>query len=181
MTGPPRRIVLVGFMGSGKTTVGASLARILGWRFEDMDVRISAENGLSVAEIFGRRGEAFFRAEEARVAAALRGRERLVVAAGGGAFATPATREALQAGAAAVWLKCDLETILARVPLDGSRPLASSRETIGRLLAEREPSYRLADLTVDASGRLPEAVAREIVDCLFAGQAADGRGGRPNR
>jgi shikimate kinase len=138
MTGPPRRIVLVGFMGSGKTTVGASLARILGWRFEDMDVRISA-------------------------------------------FATPATREALQAGAAAVWLKCDLETILARVPLDGSRPLASSRETIGRLLAEREPSYRLADLTVDASGRLPEAVAREIVDCLFAGQAADGRGGRPNR
>ena len=181
MTGPPRRVVLVGFMGSGKTTVGTSLARILGWRFEDMDARISEENGLSVAEIFGGRGEAFFRAEEARVAAALRGRERLVVAAGGGAFATPATREALRAGAAAVWLRCDLETILARVPLDGSRPLASSRETIVRLLAEREPSYRLADLTVDASGQPPEAVAREIVDCLFADQAAAGRGGRPNR
>ena len=181
MTAPVRRIVLVGFMGSGKTTIGASLARILGWRFEDMDARIAAENGLSVAEIFGRRGEAFFRAEEARVAAALGGREELVVAAGGGAFATEATREALRAGAATVWLKCDLKTILARVPLDGSRPLASSRETIVRLLAEREPSYRLADLTVDASGKPPKAVAQEIVDWLFADEAAAGRGGRPNR
>src|SRR6185295_16181356 len=124
---------------------------------------------------------AFFRAEEARVAAALGGREGLVVAAGGGAFATEATREALRAGAATVWLKCDLKTILARVPLDGSRPLASSRETIVRLLAEREPSYRLADLTVDASGKSPEAVAREIADGLFAGRPAEGSGGRTDR
>jgi len=181
MSEPPRRVVLVGFMGSGKTTVGASLARLLDWPLVDMDAQIEEDTGLSVAEIFGRRGEAFFREQEARLADALRGRERLVVAAGGGAFATRATREALKAGAAAVWLKCDLETILARVPLDGSRPLASSRETIRRLLAEREPSYRLADLTVDASGRSPEAVAREIADGLFPGRAAAGRGGRPNR
>jgi shikimate kinase len=177
----PRRIVLVGFMGSGKTTVGQSLALLLGWSLVDMDARIEDEAGLPVADIFRQRGEPSFREHETRLALALRDRERVVVAAGGGAFATPATREALQAGAATVWLRCDLETILSRVPLDGSRPLASSRETILRLLAEREPSYRLADLTVDASGRSPEAVAREIADGLFAGRAAAGRGGRPNR
>jgi shikimate kinase len=177
----PPRVVLVGFMGSGKTTVGESLARQLHWTLVDMDARIQEETGLSVAEIFRGRGEAFFRDQETRLAVALRDRERLVVAAGGGAFATPATREALRAGATTVWLRCDVETILSRVPLDGSRPLASSRETILRLLAEREPSYRLADLTVDASGRSPEAVAREIADCLFAGRDAAGPGGRPNR
>jgi shikimate kinase len=178
---PPRRIVLVGFMGSGKTTVGQSLADRLRWTFVDMDARIEEESGLSVAGIFRSRGEAFFREREARLALALAGQERLVVAAGGGAFALPATREALRAGAATVWLRCDLETILARVPLDGSRPLASSRETIRRLLAEREPSYRLADLTVDASGRSPEAVAGEIADCLFAGGPPAGPGGTPAR
>lgn len=177
----PRRIVLVGFMGSGKTTVGASLALRLGWTLVDMDARIEEETGLSVAAIFRGRGEAFFRERETRLALELRDRERVVVAAGGGAFATPATRDALRAGAATVWLRCDVETILSRVPLDGSRPLASSRETILRLLAEREPSYRQADLTVDASGRSPEAVAREITDCLFAGRPAPDPGGRSHR
>ncbi len=181
MPEPPRRVVLVGFMGSGKTTVGQSLAERLRWTLVDMDARIEEETGLSVAGIFRSRGEAFFRERETGLALALRGEQRLVVAAGGGAFTIPSTREALRAGAATVWLRCDLETILARVPLDGSRPLASSRETIRRLLAEREPSYRLADLTVDTSGRSPEAVAREIEDCLFAGGPAAGPGGRRDR
>jgi len=177
----PRRIVLVGFMGSGKTTVGRRLSGILGWTLVDMDTQIEAEAGLSVADMFRERGEAFFREQETRLARALGDRERIVVAAGGGAFATPATRDALRAGAATVWLRCELDTILSRLPLDGSRPLASSRETIRRLFAEREPSYRLADLSVDASRRSPEAVAREIADCLFAGRAVAGPGGRPDR
>ena len=177
----PRRIVLVGFMGSGKTTVGESLARLLRWTLVDMDARIEEETGRSVADIFRGRGEAFFRDRETRLALALHDQDQVVVAAGGGAFATDTTREALRAGAATVWLRCDPETILSRVPIDGSRPLASSRETILRLLAEREPSYRLADLTVDASGRSPEAVAREIADCLFGGDAGACPGGRPNR
>ena len=181
MADPPRRIVLVGFMGSGKTTVGQSLAERLRWTLVDMDAQIEQDIGLSVAGIFRSHGEAFFREREAHLALALSSQERLVVAAGGGAFAMPATREALRAGAATMWLRCDVETILSRVPLDGSRPLASSRETIRRLLAEREPSYRLADLTVDASGRSPEAVAREIADGLFAGRPAEGSGGRSDR
>ena len=76
-----------------------------------------------------------------------------------------------------MWLRCGLETILGRIVLDGSRPLASSRETIRRLLAEREPSYRLADLTVDTL-RSPAAVALEIAGCLFGGGAGQGPGGR---
>jgi shikimate kinase len=175
-------VVLVGFMASGKTTVGQSLARQLGWRLVDMDARIEQETGLSVAEIFRSRGEAFFREAEKRLAVALHDEEGVVVAAGGGAFATPSTREALRKGAATVWLRCDLETILDRVAYDGSRPLAPDRETIGRLFTEREPHYRQADLAVDASGRPPEVVAREIADTLFAGHvAAAGPGGRPSR
>jgi shikimate kinase len=181
MPDPPRRIVLVGFMGSGKTTVGDNLARLLGWTLVDMDASLEEEAGLSVAEMFRRRGEAFFRERETQLALALSDRDRVVVAAGGGAFATPATREALRSGASTAWLRCDLDTILSRVPIDGSRPLASSHETIRRLFAEREPSYRLADLTVDASGQTPEALARVIADCLFTGRAAVGRGGRPDR
>jgi shikimate kinase len=125
-----------------------------------------------VAEIFRRRGEAAFREEEKALALALAPRERLVVAAGGGAFAQPETREALRRGAAAVWLRCDLETVLARIPADGSRPLAGSRETIAALFAAREPSYRLADFTFDSARRRPEALAREIADAVFGRPSA---------
>jgi len=178
----PTRVVLVGFMACGKTTVGESLARRLGWTLVDMDAEIERAAGLSVAAIFQSRGEAFFREEERRLALALQERDRVVVAAGGGAFATPATRETLRRGAATVWLRCDLRIVLDRVRFDGSRPLAPDRETIGRLFAEREPAYRLADLTVDASRRSPEAVAREIADNLFASNAAAvDAGGRPDR
>lgn len=154
------RIVLVGFMGSGKTAVGGELARLLGWAFRDMDRSIEARTGLTIAETFRERGEAFFREEERRAALEASRMKDCVVAAGGGAFAVPETREALQKGAVTVWLKCDLPTLLERIPHDGSRPLAANRETMARLLAEREASYRLADLVVDASGAISEIALR---------------------
>jgi shikimate kinase len=163
---PVRRVVLVGFMGAGKSTVGLELARLLGWSFLDMDRRLEQEAGLSVAEVFRGQGEAAFRAAEARLARAIASHDRHVVAAGGGAFAVPETRAALQAGALTVWLRCDLDTLLARLPPDGSRPLAASRETMARLFAERESSYRQADWTVDASGAPPEEVARRIHEAV---------------
>jgi shikimate kinase/3-dehydroquinate synthase len=166
----PRRIVLVGFMGSGKSTVAPEVARLLGWDWLDMDREIERRTGLSVAEIFRARGEPAFRDEERRLAEELSSRDRLVVAAGGGAFAQPGTREALRARAATVWLRCDLETVLTRVPADGSRPLAGSRETIERLFAARESSYRLADWTIDATRRPPRALARDIVDAVLPGR-----------
>ena len=166
----PRRVVLVGFMGSGKTTIAPLLARLLDWDALDMDTEIQRRTGLAVAEIFRQRGEANFRWEERALADDLAAQKGLVVAAGGGAFAQPDTREALRRDAAAVWLRCDLETVIARIPPDGSRPLAANRETIAALFAAREPSYRLADWTFDSARLSPEALARAIAEAVFPGR-----------
>ena len=160
------RVVLVGFMGSGKSTVGPLVAQALGFEFRDMDAWIESRIGLSLPQIFAERGEAAFRAEELALAREIQGLPRLVVAAGGGAFAQPETRAALASGAFAVFLRCDLATLVQRVPFDGSRPLAVSRERIEALFAERQPSYRLADFEVNAAAP-PEAVAREIVEAFL--------------
>ena len=168
----PQRIVLVGFMGCGKSTVGAALARRLGWRFRDLDRWIEEWHGLTVAEIFRRRGEAFFRDEERRAARAAARLRRYVVAAGGGAFAQDETREALRAGAVTVWIRCDAAVLRRRVPADGSRPLAVDRGRMRRLLGEREPSYRLADITVDSSRAAPDEVAQQIAEAAFTAPAA---------
>ncbi len=172
MAEPPRRIVLVGFMGSGKTTVGAELARRLDWGFRDLDRWIEERSGKTVAEIFREGGEAAFRDEELRAAIEADGLTRYVVAAGGGAFTVPATRQALQAGAVTVWLRADPETLLARIPRDGSRPLAGSRERMLALHAERERFYRLADLTVEGGEASPGEVAERVIQAVFPGGVA---------
>ncbi|HET8646808.1 MAG TPA: shikimate kinase [Vicinamibacteria bacterium] len=162
----PGRVVLVGFMGCGKTTVGALVARQLGWEFVDMDAALERRLGMTVAEAFRARGEEWFRREEEALARELAGRAPAVIAAGGGAFTVPATRAALQEGAVTVWLRCGLETALARIPRDGSRPLAADHATIGRLFDQRAPLYQLADRHVDASQGPPEDVARAVVAAL---------------
>jgi len=172
----PERLVLVGFMGSGKSTVGALVAARLGWGFRDLDAWIEERAGRSVAELF-RDGEAGFRQLEAEAAREATALTRHVIAAGGGAFARPETRELLRSGpAATVWLRCGLESLLGRIPLDGSRPLAESRETMAGLLAERESSYRLADWAVDTTTAAPDDVARTIVALVFAQRARAARG-----
>jgi shikimate kinase len=172
----PERIVLVGFMGSGKSTVGPLVAARLGWGFRDLDAWIEARTGLSVAELF-RGGEEVFRrleAEAAREAAVL---THHVIAAGGGAFARTETRELLRSGrTATVWLRCGLPALLLRIAPDGSRPLAGSRETMAALLAERESSYRQADWTVDTTTAAPDQVARVIVEAVFAERPKAARG-----
>ena len=174
MADPPARVVLVGFMGSGKTAVGRELARRLGYRFVDMDERIERRVGESIASIFATRGEEAFRAEERREAEALAGVKGAVVAAGGGAFAREGTRAVLSKGALTVWLRCDLETIMARLPDDGSRPLAGNHAIMQALLAEREPSYRRADIAVDASRGTPAEVAEQVEDLIERRTAGDG-------
>lgn len=156
------RIVLVGFMGAGKTTVGRHLASILGWDFVDLDDQIVERAGKSVAAIFREDGEPAFRAAEREAAVALAPRRFVVIAAGGGAFTKPDTRAALSADALTVWLRCALPALLRRIADDGSRPMAGSRETISALLTEREPLYRLADLVVDTTSVAPPDAAREI-------------------
>jgi shikimate kinase len=164
---PPTRIVLVGFMGAGKSTVGPRVAEALGWSFLDLDRELARRLGASIADVFRTRGEGAFRLEELRLAQEAASLQEHVLAAGGGAFAHPATRDALRRGAFTVWLHCGLPTVLARVPPDGSRPLASDRETIAELFAKRESSYRQADCRVDAE-QTPAAVARDVVDAYRA-------------
>lgn len=168
---PPARIVLVGFMGAGKSTIGPLLARLLGWEFRDLDAWIEGRHGVKVSDLFRDRGEPFFREEERQAALETHHLARHVIAAGGGAFAQEATREALRQGAATVWLRCDIDTALDRIPSDGSRPLAANRERMRSLLVEREASYRLADLTVDTTDGPPDEVARRIQGALFGPQS----------
>jgi len=161
------RIVLVGFMGAGKTTVGRHLAAILGWEFVDLDDEVVERSGKSVAAIFREQGEAAFRAAEHEAAVELKRRRFVVIAAGGGAFIAPDTRAALSKGALTVWLRCALPALLARIVSDGSRPLAGSRERISALLTEREPTYRLANLVVDTTSVAPPDAAREIASAAM--------------
>jgi shikimate kinase len=167
VTEGPGRLILVGFMGAGKTTVGPLLAARLSWGFTEMDRVIEEATGLSVAEIFEKRGEPFFREEERRAALALVGLKRIVVATGGGAFAEPGTRAALQEGSVTVWLHAPFETLFGRVGRDPSRPLAVDRATMETLWAERDPSYRQADLAFETSGQTPDEVARKIAERVF--------------
>jgi shikimate kinase len=172
----PERIVLVGFMGSGKSTVGPLVAAELGWGFRDLDAWIEARTRRTVAELF-RGGEEAFRRLETEAAREAMGLTRHVIAVGGGAFAREETRRLLQAGrTATVWLRCALPALLARVPLDGSRPLAGSRETMAALLAERESSYRQADWTVDTTEAAPDEVARAIVTTVLSARPPAARG-----
>jgi len=161
-------VVLVGFMGAGKSTIGPLVAERLGWSFLDLDTRIEERTGRRIAELFRDRGEPAFRELERAAAQEAMRQARLVLAAGGGAFAQPATREALRKGSVTVWLRCDLPTILARVPADGRRPLAANRAIMKALLAEREPSYQLSEVVVDTSEGTPEAVARQVLEKLGA-------------
>jgi shikimate kinase len=154
-------------MGSGKSVVGQELARLLGWRFRDLDQWIEQRQRRPIRAVFAEEGEAFFREQERKAALATQRLRRHVVAAGGGAFAFPATRAALRRGAVTVWLRCSFAVLARRVQGDPSRPLAASRAKMQRLLRERMPFYRLADLAVDTARSGPAAVARRIAALLW--------------
>ncbi len=158
----PRRVVLVGFMGVGKSTIGRLLAQRLGWDFCDLDRRVEIRAGQPIAEMFASRGEAAFREEERLAAESLLERSQCVVAAGGGAWHEPATRELLARDSVSVWLQADLPTLQHRLPDNPARPLARDRARMAALFAERQPSYRLADLSVETKDRSPHEIADQV-------------------
>jgi shikimate kinase len=169
VTRPVRpRVVLVGPMGAGKTTVGTLLARTWGTTARDTDHDVEAAAGRSVSEIFVDSGEEEFRVLERRaVAEALAGHDG-VLALGGGAVLDPGTRELL-AGHEVVFLRVGLSDAVKRVGLGVGRPLllGNVRGRIKALLDERTPVYEsVATLVVDTDGRTPEDVAEEIVAAL---------------
>ncbi|MBT8336767.1 MAG: shikimate kinase [Gemmatimonadetes bacterium] len=161
-----RRILLIGFMASGKTTVGRAVAQRLGWEFLDFDAEIERRVGTSVAEIFAARGEAAFREHEARIGNELLARHRVVLASGGGWPMVPGRMEALDAATLSVWLQVDVATALERAARDGdTRPLLRGPDpesAVRALLAAREPSYARARLHLDASSATAEDLARAI-------------------
>lgn len=163
---PVRRVLLVGFMGSGKTTVGRILAERLGWSFVDFDERIEARLRRSVERIFREMGEAEFRRVEAEVGRDLVGRDRVVLASGGGWPARPGRLEGLPPGTLTVWLRVSPEEALRRVRrAEEVRPLLERPDALaeaGRLLSEREPYYRRAALALDTEGAPAEELARSI-------------------
>src|SRR4026209_2302571 len=125
-------------MGAGKTTLAQALSRRLGWRAEDIDALIEARERRTVAEIFARSGEPYFRALERDILRMLLPLRHLVVATGGGTFMEPENRSADNRGGASVWLDVPLEEVIARLPADGRRPLAADRTQMERLFAVRQ-------------------------------------------
>jgi len=172
-----RRIVLTGFMGAGKSTIGALLAERLGWRFMDTDAFIEARTGSTIAQIFVEQGEDAFRLLETDAVRDCAGAERVVLALGGGAVESGSTRNAL-AGldhACVVFLDAPLDVMVARCvtqPDASGRPVLADRERLVKRLEARLPHYRMAHLTVSTTDMTPEAVTDSILQFLHDQSAA---------
>lgn len=170
---PVRRILLVGFMAAGKTTVGRILADRLGWRFFDIDEAIVRAAGRSVAEIFESAGETAFRAMEAERTLEMLAQTEAVIAPGGGWAAMPGALDALPPDCLVVWLRVSAGEAVRRALAEGGvRPLLAGDDPVVRareLLAAREASYRRAGLAVDVDGRDPTAIAAEIESHIRTG------------
>lgn len=159
-----RNIVLAGFMGTGKTTVGRLVAERLALVFIDTDDVIIAEAGCSVADIFTQYGEAAFRQREADVCQRLARQTGQVIATGGGALLNPVVVEAFAVRGVLITLRCDLDTILERVGRDPARPLfVPDRAFLARLLARRAAVYDNLPYQIDTTRHTPEQVAEEVI------------------
>lgn len=163
-------VALVGLMGAGKTAVGRRLAAALGVAFADADEAIVEAASMSIPDIFELYGEAAFRDVERRVIARLIDEAPGVLALGGGAFVDAGTRDVLAARAVSIWLKADLETLVARTARKrATRPLllkGEPREILADLMARRYPIYALADHTIVTGDQPLEEVVGVIVELL---------------
>jgi shikimate kinase len=174
-----RSVVLVGMMGSGKSSIGRRLAGRLAIPFVDADAEIEAAAGMTIPEIFERHGEPYFRAGEARVIARLLDNGPQVLATGGGAFMNLDTRAAVRAKAVSVWLKAELDVLMKRIKRRGDRPLLKAGDpaaTLTALIAERYPVYAEADLTVLSRDVPHETIVEEIIAALRPRVVAAGGG-----
>jgi shikimate kinase len=166
---PRRTIVLVGLMGAGKTKIGRRLAARLNLPFSDSDNEIETAAGETIEEIFRNRGEAVFRDGERRVIARLLEQPPHVLATGGGAFMDPATRAAIARRGVSVWLRADLDVLVARVSRRNNRPLlqrSDPRAVLAELIERRHPIYAKADIIVDSSDGSAEQTTMRVITAL---------------
>jgi shikimate kinase len=160
------RIYLIGFMGSGKTSVGRQLARKLGWKFVDLDKEIEQGEKRQVAEIFRENGESHFRSLEKRYLKQVSYSNHAVIAMGGGTYIDPQNRALADMTGLTVWLKVSFARLADRVKMDGSRPKFDDRDEAERLYQDREPHYALARVHVSTDDGTPESVADEIIGVI---------------
>jgi shikimate kinase len=176
-------VTLIGYRGSGKTTVAAGLAARLACDWIDADAVIEELAGRSIREIFAEEGEAGFRRREREAIAGLLQRDRLVLAVGGGAILNPDTRREIKAAGPVVWLQASVDVLAERIAADpttaGRRPTLAGggRTEIKRLLAEREPLYReCASLSIFTDRlSVPEIVERIAVAVAASRERGGGR------
>ena len=165
-----RRIVLTGFMGSGKSTVGPLVAARLGWRFVDADDVIEAEAGMPIAEIFTRHGEPDFRERERATIARMTTADNLVLALGGGAIETEGVRTVLSGGDGTllVHLEVQLATTLARCGgTEGMRPVLADQSNLAKRYERRLPLYRTAHVSIAVDDLTPGQVAEAVVRAAY--------------
>ncbi|MGH6858847.1 MAG: shikimate kinase [Phyllobacterium sp.] len=166
-----KSIVLVGLMGAGKSTVGKKLASLVELPFFDADHEIEKVSTMTIPELFEAYGEAEFRDLERRVIARMLEEGPIVLATGGGAYMNEQTRGAIAAEGVSLWLKAELDVLMARVVRKQNRPLlkhADPRGVMERLMHERHPIYALADLTVSSREEKKEVIALEAMQALAA-------------
>jgi shikimate kinase len=185
----PARVYLTGFMGSGKSTVAPLLADLVGYEFLDIDAGIEAATGLTVGEIFSGEGEPGFRRMEREALFGTAARRSIVVAAGGGAIANEDSYAFVRSAGALVYLRVEFETLFGRLRTLRDRPLLTGaregsvtggdavlRETMRRLLSEREPFYKRADIVIDPGPSDPRGTASRIAEALRGLKPCDSNG-----
>ncbi len=177
MSVPKGNVVLIGFMGAGKSVVGRLLARKLGLCFVETDDMIAAMEGKAIPEIFGERGEAYFRAKEREILDLLALKSGHVIATGGGMPCHGENLERLKALGTVVWLKGELATLYNRATRSGMRPVLAnlSREEVEALHREREPFYARAHLAVETDGLGPDEVVHALLRALERHPVSPGR------
>lgn len=167
-----KTVVLVGMMGAGKTAVGKALALRLGVPFLDSDAEIETAANMTVAEIFARDGEPFFRSKETQVIQRLLENERCILSTGGGAFMADQNQQLITNKGVAVWLNADLPLLWQRVRHKDTRPLLRTPDPLGTLRGlyeHRTPIYARADLAVDVKPKFSiEDTATLVIDALLS-------------
>jgi shikimate kinase len=164
-----KSIVLVGMMGAGKSSIGKRLAAALCLNFFDADTEIERAAGMSIPEIFAQHGERYFRDGEQRVIHRLLHSGQCVLATGGGAVISAETRRTIAERALSVWLHAPLDLLLQRVSRRDNRPLLKTgdpKAVMTRLLNEREPFYREADITFESRDAAHEVIVAELIKSI---------------
>ncbi len=159
-------IILIGFMGTGKDTIGRILAENLNFGYLSTDRMIELAEQRSIKEIFEKEGEEYFRKREHWVLEKIKGLKNVVIATGGGIVKNEKNREILKKTGRVIQLYANLETLLKRIKMDGSRPLVKSKKDFFNLLEQRKGIYDFAEIKIDTTEKAPELVAREIIKRL---------------